>query len=223
MTDLHTHILPCIDDGSIGPSASGLMLARLAEQGVDTVAFTPHFYPDSMPAETFLRRRERAFASIQGRIPSGLSVCCGAEVAISRSLPGSLLLPQLCIGASGLLLLELPENGPFAGWMLEAASALRDRQGVTPVLAHPERCAFLRRRFALARAFAEAGCLFQVNAASLFNRRRRFVHRLLKAGYVQFLGSDCHNLNSRPPMYQEAYAAITKQAGDILLDCAARL
>lgn len=223
MTDLHTHILPCIDDGSIGPSTSGLMLARLAEQGVDTVALTPHFYPDSTSIETFLRRRERAFASIQGRIPPGLAVCCGAEVAISRSLSGSALLPQLCIGKSGLLLLELPENGPFADWMLETAAALRDRQGVTPVLAHPERCAFLRRRFTLVGAFAEAGCLFQINAASLFNRRRRFVHRLVKAGYVQFLGSDCHNLNSRPPMYQEAYAAITNQAGDILLDCAARL
>ncbi|MFQ8600404.1 MAG: CpsB/CapC family capsule biosynthesis tyrosine phosphatase [Oscillospiraceae bacterium] len=186
MTDLHTHILPCIDDGSIGPSTSGLMLASLAEQGVDTVALTPHFYPDRMSIEAFLRRRERAFASIQGRIPSGLAVCCGAEVAISRSLPGSALLAQLCIGKSGLLLLELPENGPFAGWMLETAAALRDRQGVTPVLAHPERCAFLRRRFTLVGAFAEAGCLFQINAASLFNRRRRFVHKLIKAGYVQF-------------------------------------
>ena len=65
MIDLHTHILPGIDDGSPDVATSIELLRRQRDQGVTTVVFTPHLYRDRVHPRDFLRRRNRAFDALQ--------------------------------------------------------------------------------------------------------------------------------------------------------------
>ena len=120
MTDLHTHILHGMDDGSPDVETSLAMLREEARQGVDTVVLTPHFYRDRERPEHFLARRERAADRLNDAILSLPEeerralprLVLGAEVAWWPNLADCEELPELCIGRTKNLLVELP----FTPW-----------------------------------------------------------------------------------------------------------
>ena len=64
MIDFHTHVLPCVDDGSQSMEESLAMLSAMREQGVTTVIATPHFYANDDSIDSFLARRDGAYASL---------------------------------------------------------------------------------------------------------------------------------------------------------------
>lgn len=208
MIDLHSHILPGVDDGSKDVEMSREMLEMLSHQGVDAVVATPHFYAASDNPEAFLRRREEGFARLgETRIP----VLPGAEVAYFDGMSRSDILPRLCLGNSRLLLVEMPW-GDWSSRMVYQVCELTVQQGVIPVLAHVNRYreAFMK----YASTLAQQGVLFQWNAEVFCHwRTRRWALTQLKTGNVHFLGSDCHNLTTRPPQIGQAAQVITKKLG----------
>lgn len=208
MIDTHSHILPGADDGSEDAVMSAKMLQMLRQQGVDTVVATPHFYAGSDKPETFLQRRAEAAA----RLPqTDVQVILGAEVAYFDGMCNSGELPQLCLGDSNLLLVEMP-NSPWTGRMVDQICDLSVQQGLIPVLAHIERYREQFKQFG--RLFAEQGVLFQCNATAFLDwRTRGWALKLMKQGWIHFLGSDCHNLTTRPPRMAEAAAVIEKKLG----------
>ena len=83
MIDIHTHILPCIDDGSPSVEVSIEMLRSLSEQGVKKVVLTPHFYAYRTDVESFVKKQEKALnALLEGlkKTPVDISLYLGAEV-----------------------------------------------------------------------------------------------------------------------------------------------
>ena len=109
MIDLHTHILPNVDDGSSSLDESLALLRMLASQGVTLTAATPHFYATSDTPEQFFRRREAAWKQLSGAMESSMPcVLLGAEVAFYRNISQMQQLERFCIGSSRLLLLEMP-------------------------------------------------------------------------------------------------------------------
>ena len=143
MTDLHTHILPGMDDGAPDVETSLAMLREEALQGVDTVVLTPHFYRDQERPEHFLARRERAADRLARAIldlteeerQTMPRLILGAEVAWVPNLAYWEELPQLCVGKINYLLLELPFS-PWNEHMVNELYYLFGRTGITAILAH---------------------------------------------------------------------------------------
>ena len=217
MIDLHSHILPGIDDGAatIGQS---LELARImVDAGTETVAATPHVrgdYPTSADAmEHLVAELRRTFAD--HGVP--LRLLPGGEIDLGHL---DLLAPEE-LGRFGLggnpdyLLLEFP----YYGWPLQLGAqvlALRSR-GVTPVLAHPERNPDVQDEPDRLRAVVEQGALVQLTAASvdgrLGGRARRCAFDLLDKGLAHMVASDAHAPELRGGSLAGAVAAVGETLG----------
>ncbi len=214
MIDWHSHILPEMDDGSKNTEESLKLLRMQSEQGVDVVIATPHYYAEEEKLCDFLSRREQSFRSLQKNLLSEHpKILLGAEV---RYYPGISLMEdikQLCIEGTSLLLLEMP----FSEWTeytVREVLKLSHFSGVTVILAHMERYLSFQNK-EVWRRFKDSGILMQVNASFFlqFSTKRKALG-FLKNAEVHFLGSDCHNITSRPPHIGSALDLIRKKFGD---------
>lgn len=220
MIDFHTHILPGIDDGSKDVRQSLEMLRMEQKMGIDTIFLTPHFYASQNSPEIFLDRREEAWQKLQTGMEEGLpQLFLGAEVQYFESIGYAQNLSSLCIQGTNLLLLEMP----FNRWderMVRTVLDLNGMDGVQIVLAHIDRyLKFVKED--VWDLFQRSGILMQLNASAfsgLLHRRKAV--SLMQNGTVQFLGSDCHNLDSRKPNWElvpERAWQIAEQNCDYLL------
>lgn len=220
MTDLHTHILPGMDDGAKDLEMSLEMLRQEREQGVDTVVLTPHFYRDKERPTHFIERRKRAADQLLQQladIPEDqhkLYPCIqlGAEVAWVPNLASWDELPQLCLGASKYLLVELPFT-PWNDYLIRQLYDLPGRTGITPVIAHLERYYGVQRR-EMIEEIISVGLPIQLSADTLFHpiRRSRTLN-LLKNREAHILASDCHNLDRRKVNLGLAMRVVEKKLG----------
>ena len=139
MIDLHTHVLPGMDDGSRSPEESARMLRELGAQGVTLAAATPHFYAGENSPDRFLRRRKEAWERLQPVLEPGMpELILGAEVCYFEGLRRNDELPLLCMEGTDTLLLEMPFE-PWSRRMLGDLLELADRGDMRVVLAHVER------------------------------------------------------------------------------------
>ena len=214
MVDLHCHILPEVDDGSSSVEMSRKMLRELADQGIHTVVATPHFHAARHLPEAFLERRYNAVQQL-GTLEEDLPrVILGAEVAYFDGMGRSdQVLQQLQLGDSGLLLVEMP----FSEWserMIREICDLHMQTGLTPVLAHVDRYLHSNQLPLYADILLDHDVLFQCNTEpfTLLLKRGR-VLRLLQRGMLHFLGSDAHNLTTRPPQFSQAVQVIEHRLG----------
>lgn len=205
IVDFHTHILPGMDDGSADPAESAAMLAEEARQGVDLVVLTPHFYATENSPRQFLARRSAAYQRLMQVIrPEFPQLRLGAEVQYFEGMSRAESLDGLTVEGTPLLLLEMP----FSRWPSRTVSEvleLNDRQGMQVVLAHVERYLPMQRE-EVWHTFAENGVLMQASA-SVFRSwgKRRKIRSMMRDGMIQFFGSDCHNMDDRPPNLNAAY------------------
>ncbi|MCL2249475.1 MAG: hypothetical protein FWC13_09405 [Oscillospiraceae bacterium] len=214
MIDLHTHILPGIDDGAASVEESLALVEAEIDSGVTTIALTPHFYPERMSLAEFLDRRERAFLKLQsalGDSHSHVKFLLGAEVAYSPTLP-QLNLAPLCYEGTTLLLVELP-------WTIYPSLApdvlyKLQLQGYTPILAHVERFLYFVKSPWLIENLIDSGCFTQSSADALLGNmmQRRIVLNLIKNGLIHTLASDTHGFRS--PRLDNAAAVVAKKLGD---------
>lgn len=218
MIDWHNHILPGMDDGSKDVEQSLAMLEMQTQQGVETVIATPHFYANDESVGSFLDRREKVFEALKAELPEQTpEILLGAEVRYYEGISRMSDLKDLRIEGSKLLLLEMP----MAAWTEYTVRELLELSGKTSVqivLAHVDRYIGLQKR-TVWDTMAQNGIMMQVNADSFtsFSTKRK-VLGLLAEGMVQFVGSDCHNLTSRPPQIGKAFEVIRKKFGDNYID-----
>lgn len=218
MIDLHSHILPGVDDGSETPEMSRQLLALLRKQGVEAVVATPHFYAGQDTPEDFLCRRAQAFDRLEQDTADAPKILLGAEVAYFNGMSHSKALDRLQLGKSGLLLVEMP-FGSWTQWMIQEISQIPALTGLTPVLAHVNR---YRRADQLPRyrkELLDQGILFQCNAEAFLSLwERRWALGMLRQGQIHFLGSDTHNLTTRAPNLDRAKDVITRKLGADTMD-----
>ena len=213
MIDWHSHVLPQIDDGSRSIEESIALLEMLSGQGVDTVIATPHFYANDESLEHFLERRRESYQKLCAVLPEGLPrILLGAEVSYYSGISRLEGLCELCIEGTRLLLLEMP----FAKWTdhtVREVISIASRGDVTVILAHIERYIDMQND-GVFDTLLEYGVIMQVNA-SFFNRgpSKRRALKLLAKGRIQVIGSDTHNITSRPPTLDSAYRVIEKKFG----------
>lgn len=218
MIDWHSHILPGMDDGSKDVAESLAMLEQLATQGMKTVIATPHFYANDEAAADFVLRRQKSYEELEAKLPENApQILLGAEVRYYRGISRMENLRQLQIQGSNLLLLEMPMSEWTEG-MIKDVIELSGNGGTQLIFAHVERYMGIQKRETWERLY-ENGILMQVNA-SFFNGRmsRRKAINLLKEDLIHLVGSDCHNLTTRPPRMGKAFEVIRKKLGDQCLE-----
>lgn len=218
MIDWHTHMLPKMDDGSRDAAESISLLKMLSQQGVDTVVATPHFLANDESVDVFLKRRKNAFDQLQTQLPEDApKIVLGAEVKYYQGIGRMSELEKLCIEGSKLLLLEMSMSR-WTEYTVRELVELSGSRDVTLLLAHVERYWKLQSNDTWERLY-DSGILMQVNASFFtgIGTRRRAL-QMLKDGAVQFIGSDCHNVTSRPPNIGKAFEIIEKKLGDDFLN-----
>lgn len=218
LIEVHSHILPGVDDGAKDVETSVKMLRRLQIQGAKTVVLTPHYYSDSISLADFTARRDAAFARLQAAMPSdGPKLLLGAEIYVSHYLMNNADLSAVCITGTRCALLEHSFSDDFGTKTTDRITALTCDYNITPILAHIERYKALLDHPACIDRLRDIGCVTQVNISSFANSSfgvRRKLFKLLDSGRIDLLGSDCHNLTSRPPDYADGAAAIVKKCGE---------
>lgn len=211
MTDTHTHILPGVDDGASDLSESLRMLRRCRAQGVKTVVLTPHFYPERESADSFLARRDAAFAQLREAVTPDLpKLVLGAEVAWCDGLHNMEQLDRLTMGQTPYLLLEMP----YMSWTEEQLGGiwnLINDGRVVPVMAHVDRYLHMQKEGQF-KAVMDMQIPLQMSGVAfckLFRRAKAL--RLMSKGQWM-VGSDCHNLTDRAPCMIDAARYIRTHA-----------
>lgn len=212
--DIHSHLLPGLDDGAADLAQSLAMARQAVAEGVEMALCTPHqggrYRATHAAAIREAVKRLRA-ALAEARIP--LEIGVGGDVRIEADLPQRLAAGEIAtLNDHGRhVLLELPHE---VYWPLDTLAAQLARRGVTGILTHPERNAEIAARPQLLDEVIAAGCLVQITADSLLGRfgplAERVSRRWLAKGQVHFVAGDAHDTAYRPFRGRQAFARIAE-------------
>ena len=211
MLDIHSHILPKMDDGSKSVDMSLEMLRSTCAQGVTTMVSTSHFYAYQEDPDRFLRRRRHAIEKLRPGIADlDLKLYYGAEVLYYPGISQSKEIRSLAIEGTSLILIEMPFE-PWSEKIYDELISFQYNSNLQIVLAHIERYRSLQSRKIYEMLFDQP-FYFQMNAEAFTSfSSRRLALKLIDRGQLHFLGTDCHNITSRPPNMDEARKVIEKK------------
>jgi len=220
MIDIHSHILPGVDDGARDLEQSLSMLRMAVENGVQIQVLTPHIQPcrykntpDSL---------NKAFSDFMGHVQAEnipIELRISTEVRIGSEILG--ILQQDSFPWLGewegrkVFLLEFPQNCIPANsinlihWLIK-----RNR---LPMIVHPERNSEIQDNEEKLNPFIDSGCLVQITAGSLDShfgeKAKATALSLIKKDVVTAIASDCHNLIHRPPNLQLGFQIVSSLIG----------
>lgn len=217
MIDLHSHILPGIDDGSKSLEMS-LQMARIAvADGTRVIACTPHIQPGVY--DTTAQTIDTGIAQLASALDAAgivLQLVRGADIHVVPDLPAKLLDGRVpVLGASHYFLFEPPHHvvPPGLDRLVSAALAA----GFVPVLTHPERLTWIETNYELICRLDEMGAAVQLTAASItggFGERAQYwSERMLDEGRVDIIASDAHHPQRRPPGLSRARDKVSARLG----------
>lgn len=217
MIDIHSHILPAIDDGA-ADMAEALAILRAAEEaGVAAIAATPHIYnPFRQGVGEEIEAAVGALRSRAAEEGIGVEVFSGGELPMGPGLVDVVAQNrQITLGGAGkYVLVEFPmfQMPRFAEAMV---SEMRGR-GLTPVIAHPTRCREVMSNPGLVRGLVERGALMQINTGSLLGMfggdSQKAAFFLLEEGLAHVVASDSHSVGAMG-MLVEGVGVIRKVLG----------
>ena len=188
MIDVHSHLLPGVDDGSRSVETSVEVLQRFAQDGVEVVVLTPHLNASRLADAPYERHLE-IFEELRGKAPGAPELRLGWEIMLDEP-NRDLRSPRFSLGGSRAVLVEFPLSGvPEQG----GDELYRIRcSGVVPVLAHPER--YWGCTSAKVHGWRQAGAVIQMDTAGLLGKGRiaKMSRQLLEEGLVDLFASDNH-------------------------------
>jgi protein-tyrosine phosphatase len=188
--DLHSHLLPAVDDGSRTVEQSVGVLRRMAQLGITDVCLTPHLRANET-VDAPPDRHDDAFAALRAEAPHRPRLHRGAEVMLDRPLPREAeRMRRITLGGTQYILVEFPRLVAVEA-VTNALTRVRDA-GLTPVLAHPERygsCSVEAVAY-----WRSLGARMQVDATTLHSPQTRGqrARQLVAAGLADILAGDNH-------------------------------
>lgn len=188
MIDIHSHLLPGVDDGSANIETSVAVLERFARHGIEVLVCTPHLQASQAGSAPY-ERNQALLGELVAAAPPRPELRLGWEIMLDR--PGcDLRAPELSLGGARAVLVEFPRAYLPVGTS-EELDRIR-RSGVVPVVAHPER--YYGCTLDTVRAWRDAGAVIQTDATMLLARgpMTELARSLLAAGLVDCLASDNH-------------------------------
>lgn len=213
MIDIHTHLLPGVDDGSKDLQTSLELINELVNQGVTDIFVTPHFYS----LRGFYHSYEKnllifeELKEVVKRENMDVNLYLGNEIFYNHQTIKYLKEGVITtLNESKYVLIEfsfIDENES----MMDAIKDLKDI-GYIPIIAHPERYSYFKELEEYKR-LKESGAMFQINASSIvgdYGRKiKHFVKTLINEGLVDFVSSDIHDF--RRPNLSKAYEVIERE------------
>ncbi|MCL6454072.1 MAG: hypothetical protein K6T78_10725 [Alicyclobacillus sp.] len=235
ITDIHTHVLPGVDDGPPDLATALNLLAAHTAAGTDRCFCTPHFRsphfdtPDEALPAAFTALQQ-AVQSTRDEAGEGLhrapAFAPGAEVRLSPRLRDVIWDERIpVLGHTHYVLVEFPNNELGAD-LFALVHELRVR-GLQPIMAHPERNIQVQKRTDLVDELTAAGLLLQLTAESLVpergpagrpHRTEETAWAILERGRAAVIASDAHDTEWRPPGLLDAYGEISARLGSSVAD-----
>lgn len=212
MIDLHSHILPELDDGAQSLQES-LAMARMAvDSGVTTMVATPHCVDDDQSRDVYDACQLLQEALQESGIP--LNLLLGMEIFGTPDTARLLREGKLfTLNGSHYPLIEFSfhSSGEEETWILHNVC----RAGFRPIVAHPERYAYVRNDPQILNDWLRMGCLLQVNRGSLLGRFGRYAQKmameLVGRGFVTAVASDAHSAQVRTPWMKDVWQLLTAE------------
>lgn len=220
MIDLHSHLLPGIDDGPVHMDDALVMAQMAVEDGIHTSVLTPHIHPGRYDNErSGIEAAVQRFDAALKAVGIALRVLPGAEVRIS---PESLaLVVQGRVPPIGqhnghpVMLVELPHSGIPVGSLQFVQKLIS--LNIRPVVAHPERNKALMEDPERIAPFVRAGCWLQVTAGAVTGhfgpQAQAAAAHYIEQGDVRWVASDAHNATSRTPQLRAAHDHVQARWG----------
>ena len=219
MIDIHAHILPGVDDGSVSLESSLDMADIAVSSGVRAIVATPHCnIPDDMcirDAEA-MRKAVRAFRNALDRYRIPLTIYEGMEIFGAENTVDRFYTKELTtLNRTAYPLVEFP----FMYYEDEATDLLRRliAMGLRPVVAHPERYEYIQEAPVILNTWFRMGCYLQVNRGSLLGRFGGQIEELslamLDRGFISFIASDAHSPDFRTTWMHDVKELVTEQTG----------
>lgn len=198
MIDIHSHILPCLDDGPKSLTDSLATVRKLVSQGVTDIIATPHYVSETNFVSP-KAQNQRVLAVVKKNLAMEgikVNVYLGNEIYIDHNILPLLKAGKITtLAGSRYLLVELPLDEEYPNYK----DILRDLldSGYKVILAHPERYVLVQKDFAVAEEIYNMGILFQCNIASILGKygkgAKKTVKKLIKKKMVFTFGSDIHH------------------------------
>lgn len=217
-TDIHSHIIPAIDDGALNEKMAVDMLRMASAHGTSHIIATPHFIAGSVEnSSEVIHKKCAGLQGLADREGIAVAVHPGAEVFISPDIPELFDKGIVCtLNDSSYILLELP----LSGIPIYTDDILYELQlkGLTPVIAHPERNREILRDPDILADMVGRGILAQINSGSitgLYGRKIcKVAMKLIKMGLIHFAASDAHSCGERSPVLEKAAAIVGRKLGN---------
>lgn len=200
MIDIHSHLIPKVDDGSKSIEETVKMLKEARKAGFTDVILTPHYMEGYYKTETeIIKIWTNQLQNVLANENIDINLYSGNETYITEELIELLNKNEVnTLANSRYLLLELPFNSKIK-YLYEVLFTLKN-SNIVPVIAHPERYTYIQENIEEAEKLVEQGCLLQCNYGSVIGnygrKAKKTVKKLLKKDLVHFLGSDCHKPNT---------------------------
>lgn len=215
--DIHTHILPGVDDGAKNLEVSSKMLQIAYEQGVRAIIATPHYELGNQTTKDNLMKAFEMVEEEIKRLSLPMKLYLGNEIMYQEGCLAAVKEGRaLTLAGSRYVLIEF-------GYEVSFKTIYRGMQqfiqaGYYPIIAHVERYQALYKKENNINDLIELGCYIQMNGKSLmggpFNALSSWCKQLVKHGYVHFIASDCHNETERAPMLGDCIRRLKKRTDD---------
>ncbi len=216
--DMHSHLIPGIDDGAENLDDAVAMVVKLRDLGYAKIITTPHTYKEYYPntSATILEGLKVLKTRLE-ELQIAVEVEAASEYFIDEHFAELLENKDLLtLGNTNYVLVEISFFGAppgFEDYVFQMGLA-----GYRPVLAHPERYAFFAGNFKKYERLVDLGCSLQINALSLTGRygslAQKTAEKLLKNEMVSFFGTDCHNMGHASQLYQLGQSSKWKKYAD---------
>ena len=214
MIDIHSHILPGIDDGARTLYDSVEIARELASQGITDIIATPHYVNETKYVSPRGHNRRLLMELRKKLAEEGVkvNVYLGNEIYIDEEIEKLIKMGKIStLADSRYLLVELPLHEKYQNYEDVLGSLLN--VGYQVVLAHPERYEIVQEDYGVAKELYEMGVLFQCNLCSIVGKygknARKMIRKLAKDKMIFAFGSDIHRC-SRTNQIKVAQRKIAK-------------
>lgn len=215
--DIHTHILPGVDDGAKDINITSKMLQVAYAQGVRSMIATPHF---DLEHEVELKTLKDAYQKVQQEIVKlglDMNLYLGNEIMYQEGCLQAVKEGRaLTLAGSRYVLIEFAYEVSYKTIYRGMQQFIQS--GYLPIIAHVERYSALFKNENNINELIELGCYIQMNGKSLmggpFNKFSSWCKNLVKNGYVHFVASDCHNDTERAPLLGDCMKRLEKRKDD---------
>lgn len=197
--DIHSHLLPGIDDGAKNINNSIELILKMRSYGIKNFITTPHVLGDVYPnsSETIKVKLKEVQEELKNRNITDITINAAAEYMMDEQFSKRLENDDILTLKDNFILVEMSYfNAPINLYDILFEIQLK---GYKPVLAHPERYNFYHNNIENYYKLKKAGCLFQLNLLSLTEQYGKNVQKisnqLLKENMYDFVGTDTHHHN----------------------------